>query len=71
MYCSSGRTHFMMVALRGAVRAWPPLARLLDETAVPDALDLDVDDVEELLGDAVPLLAKAGWDVHWPRDLVR
>ncbi|MEU9405496.1 DEAD/DEAH box helicase [Streptomyces sp. NPDC048291] len=61
----------MMVALRSAARAWPPLVRLLDETTVPDALDLDVEDVEDLLGDAVPLLAEAGCEVHWPRDLVR
>jgi len=60
-----------LVALRGAARAWPPLARLLDETAVPDALELEVEEVGELLGDAVPRLVKAGCEVHWPRDLVR
>ncbi|WP_394426469.1 DEAD/DEAH box helicase [Streptomyces sp. SGAir0957] len=59
-----------LVALRGAARAWPPLQRLL-EVAVPDALDLSVEEVEDLLGDAVTDLTAAGCEVHWPRDLVR
>ncbi|TGB08732.1 DEAD/DEAH box helicase [Streptomyces sp. MZ04] len=58
------------VALRGAARAWPPLQRLLD-AEVPDALELSVEEVEDLLGDAVTDLASAGCEVHWPRDLVR
>ncbi|MFE0777808.1 DEAD/DEAH box helicase [Streptomyces sp. NPDC058861] len=59
-----------MVALRGAARAWPPLARLV-QAGVPDALELDEAEVEELLGHAVGDLEAAGCEVHWPRDLVR
>ncbi|MFK0142634.1 DEAD/DEAH box helicase [Streptomyces murinus] len=59
-----------MVALRGAARAWDPLARLL-RAAVPDVLELDETEVEDLLGQAVGDLEAAGCEVHWPRDLVR
>ncbi|MEU8542979.1 DEAD/DEAH box helicase [Streptomyces sp. NPDC048717] len=59
-----------MVALRGAARAWPPLARLL-QAAVPDALELEEKEVENLLGEAAGGLEAAGCEVHWPRDLVR
>ncbi|MFI6688050.1 DEAD/DEAH box helicase [Streptomyces sp. NPDC050485] len=59
-----------LIALRGAARAWPPLEHLLEE-AVPDALELSPEEVDDLLGDAVDDLVAAGCAVHWPRDLVR
>ncbi|GAA2815685.1 DEAD/DEAH box helicase [Saccharopolyspora taberi] len=57
-------------ALRRAARTWPPLERLLDD-AVPDALPLDDDEIEDLLSGAAARLAGAGVDVHWPKELVR
>ncbi|MFD6464882.1 DEAD/DEAH box helicase [Streptomyces goshikiensis] len=60
-----------LVALRRAAQAWPPLARLLDDPSHPGALDLDEDEIDELLGDAVTRLARVDCAVHWPRNLVR
>jgi superfamily II DNA or RNA helicase len=60
-----------LLALRRAARAWPPLARLLDDPARPGALDLAGTEIDDLLGDAVPRLARVDCAVHWPRDLVR
>ncbi|MER7519244.1 DEAD/DEAH box helicase [Streptomyces sp. NPDC126499] len=57
-----------LLALRRAARAWPPLSRLLG-TAVPDAVDLDDEEVAELLGPAARALAATGVRVHWPREL--
>nr|WP_238431625.1 DEAD/DEAH box helicase [Streptomyces cavernae] len=57
-----------LLALRRAARAWPPLAPLLS-ASVPDAVALADDDVTELLGEGARLLAGAGVDVHWPREL--
>jgi SNF2 family DNA or RNA helicase len=58
------------IAVRRAAQVWPPLQRLLRQ-AVPDALELDDDEVVELLGDAAARLAAAGVEVHWPKDLAR
>ncbi|QDN54168.1 DEAD/DEAH box helicase [Streptomyces sp. S1D4-20] len=60
-----------LVALRRAARAWPPLARLLEDPSRPGALDLDESEIDDLLGDAVARLARVDCAVHWPRDLVR
>ncbi|MEV0122306.1 DEAD/DEAH box helicase [Streptomyces sp. NPDC050703] len=59
-----------LLALRRATRAWPPLAPLLSAT-VPDAIELADDEVTELLGEGARMLAAAGVDVHWPRELAR
>ncbi|WP_030776922.1 DEAD/DEAH box helicase [Streptomyces sp. NRRL S-920] len=59
-----------LLALRRATRAWPPLAPLLS-AAVPDAIDLADEEVTELLGEGARMLAVAGVDVHWPRELTR
>ncbi|QES39945.1 ATP-dependent helicase [Streptomyces venezuelae] len=59
-----------LLALRRATRAWPPLAPLLSAT-VPDAIELADEDVTALLSDGARLLAAAGVDVHWPRELAR
>ncbi|WP_405968918.1 DEAD/DEAH box helicase (plasmid) [Streptomyces sp. NBC_00015] len=58
-------------ALRRAARAWPPLARLLEDPSRPGALDLDESEIDDLHGDAVGRLARVDCAVHWPRDLVR
>lgn len=60
----------VLLALRRAARAWAPLAPLL-AAAVPDAVEFADEEVAELLGDAARLLAFAGVDVHWPRELAR
>ncbi|MEU7340283.1 DEAD/DEAH box helicase [Streptomyces sp. NPDC007074] len=60
----------VLLALRRAAHAWPPLAPLL-AAAVPDAVDLGDEEVTELLGEGVRLLGSAGVDVHWPRELAR
>ncbi|MFD9459506.1 DEAD/DEAH box helicase [Streptomyces sp. NPDC060027] len=59
-----------LLALRRAVRAWPPLAPLLS-AAVPDSVELADDEAGELLGSGARLLALAGVDVHWPKELAR
>ncbi|MDX3798360.1 DEAD/DEAH box helicase [Streptomyces sp. AK04-3B] len=59
-----------LLALRRAARAWPALTPLLS-AAVPDAVDLVDEEMIELLGDGARALAKAGVEVHWPRELVR
>ncbi|MDX2910830.1 DEAD/DEAH box helicase [Streptomyces griseiscabiei] len=59
-----------LVALRRAARAWAPLTPLLS-AAVPDAVELADEEVTELLGEGARLLAAAGVDVHWPRELAR
>ncbi|MBX7550987.1 DEAD/DEAH box helicase [Streptomyces sp. tea 10] len=59
-----------LLALRRAVRAWPPLTPLLT-AAVPDAVDLADDEIAELLGEGSRALAVAGVDVHWPKELSR
>ncbi|WP_405712508.1 DEAD/DEAH box helicase [Streptomyces xanthophaeus] len=59
-----------LLALRRGARAWPPLGRLLQETA-PDQLYLSDDEALDLLGDATDALRGAGIDVHWPRELVK
>ncbi|MFF3816478.1 DEAD/DEAH box helicase [Streptomyces bluensis] len=57
-----------LLALRRAARAWSPLTPLLS-AAVPDSLELADDEVSDLLGAGTRLLAVAGVDVHWPRQL--
>ncbi|MGW6054895.1 DEAD/DEAH box helicase [Streptomyces sp. NPDC055189] len=59
-----------LLALRRATRAWPPLAPLLSAT-VPDAVELADEEVTSLLGEGSRLLATAGVEVHWPRELAR
>ncbi|MFI2204828.1 SNF2-related protein [Streptomyces sp. NPDC020192] len=59
-----------LLALRRAVRAWPPLTPLLS-AAVPDAVGLADDEIAELLGEGSRALASAGVDVHWPKELSR
>nr|WP_329013432.1 DEAD/DEAH box helicase [Streptomyces sp. NBC_00690] len=58
----------LLLALRRAARAWPPLAPLL-HAAVPDVLPLAEEEVCELLGDATRVLASCGVEVHWPKEL--
>ncbi|MGE6734190.1 DEAD/DEAH box helicase, partial [Streptomyces sp. NPDC059900] len=59
-----------LLALRRATRAWPPLAPLLSAT-VPDAIELADEEVTSLLGEGSRMLATAGVEVHWPRELAR
>jgi superfamily II DNA or RNA helicase len=59
-----------LLALRRAARAWAGLTPLLS-AAVPDSVELADEDVTELLRDGARILAGAGVDVHWPRELVR
>jgi superfamily II DNA or RNA helicase len=59
-----------LLALRRAVRAWPPLAPLLS-AAVPDSVELADEEVGELLGEGSRLLTLAGVDVHWPKQFVQ
>ncbi len=58
-----------LLALRQAVRAWEALSPLLG-AAVPDALELEEEEIAELLGgSAAQALESAGVHVHWPRAL--
>ncbi|MGW7087056.1 DEAD/DEAH box helicase [Streptomyces sp. NPDC054871] len=59
-----------LLALRRATRAWPPLAPLLSAT-VPDAIELADEEVTSLLGEGSRMLATAGVEVHWPKELAR
>jgi superfamily II DNA or RNA helicase len=59
-----------LLALRRAARSWPPLAPLLS-ASVPDAVELADEEVTELLGQGARVLAGAGVDVHWPKELAR
>ncbi|MCI3934738.1 DEAD/DEAH box helicase [Streptomyces sp. AN091965] len=59
-----------LLALRRATRAWAPLGPLLQAT-VPDAIELADEEVTALLGEGARVLAAAGVDVHWPRELAR
>ncbi|MCX5088548.1 DEAD/DEAH box helicase [Streptomyces sp. NBC_00365] len=58
----------VLLALRRAARTWPPLTPLLSAT-VPDAVELADEEVTELLGEGARMLASAGVDVHWPKEL--
>nr|BFD86174.1 DEAD/DEAH box helicase [Streptomyces sp. Xyl84] len=60
----------VLLALRRAVRAWPPLAPLLS-AAVPDTFELADEDVAGLLGEGARALAAAGVEVHWPAETAR
>lgn len=59
-----------LLALRRAVRAWAPLTPLLS-AAVPDAVELADEEVTELLVEGARMLAFAGVDVHWPKELTQ
>ncbi|MCI3242682.1 DEAD/DEAH box helicase [Streptomyces spinosisporus] len=59
-----------LLALRRAARSWPPLAPLLS-ASVPDAVELADEEITELLGQGARVLAGAGVDVHWPKELAR
>nr|WP_229902163.1 DEAD/DEAH box helicase [Streptomyces zaomyceticus] len=58
----------VLLALRRAARAWPPLAPLLT-AAVPDTVELADEEVAELLGAAGQALGATGVQIHWPREL--
>ncbi|MFF7052813.1 DEAD/DEAH box helicase [Streptomyces griseorubiginosus] len=60
----------VLLALRRAARAWPPLAPLLS-APVPDAVELVDEEVTDLLGEGARALAHIGVEVHWPRALAR
>ncbi|MGW3091357.1 DEAD/DEAH box helicase [Streptomyces sp. NPDC001108] len=60
----------VLLALRRAARAWPPLSPLLS-ASVPDAVEPADDELVELLGPAGRALAAAGVQVHWPKELAR
>ncbi|MFF7285383.1 DEAD/DEAH box helicase [Streptomyces griseorubiginosus] len=60
----------VLLALRRAARAWPPLAPLLS-APVPDAVELVDEEVTDLLGEGARALARIGVEVHWPRALTR
>ena len=60
----------LLLALRRGGRAWPPLARTLDD-ARPSVVDLDEDETAQLLGSAAESLAGAGFEVLWPAELTR
>ncbi|WP_371582174.1 DEAD/DEAH box helicase [Streptomyces sp. NBC_01314] len=59
-----------LLALRRAARVWAPLTPLLS-AAVPDAVELADEEVADLLGEGARVLAAAGVDVHWPKELAR
>ncbi|MEU9206593.1 DEAD/DEAH box helicase [Streptomyces sp. NPDC048415] len=59
-----------LLALRRASRTWAPLTPLLS-AAVPDCVELADEEVAELVGEGARLLASAGVDVHWPKELAR
>ncbi|MBS46002.1 MAG: ATP-dependent helicase [Nocardioides sp.] len=63
------RTH-LLIALRGAAEAWPPLDRLA-QLGVPDEISLDTDELVSLLDHGVAALRDRGVDVLWPRSLGR
>ncbi|WP_374984508.1 DEAD/DEAH box helicase [Streptomyces fradiae] len=67
---SAGARRDALLALRRAARVWPALSPLLS-AAVPDALELDDEEIAELLGGAGRALAQSGVEVHWPRSLAR
>ncbi|WP_258318741.1 DEAD/DEAH box helicase [Streptomyces griseorubiginosus] len=60
----------VLLALRRAARAWPPLGPLLS-APVPDAVELVDEEVTDLLGEGARALADIGVEVHWPRALAR
>lgn len=60
----------VLLALRRATRAWPPLAPLLS-APVPDAVVLVDEEVTDLLGEGALALARIGAEVHWPREPAR
>jgi superfamily II DNA or RNA helicase len=60
----------VLLALRRAARAWAPLAPLLS-APVPDAVGFADEEVTELLSAGARLLAGAGVDVHWPKEVSR
>ncbi|MFJ7022096.1 DEAD/DEAH box helicase [Streptomyces sp. NPDC101117] len=59
-----------LLALRRAARVWAPLSPLLS-AAVPDAVDLDDDELTDLLRDGAHRLSGIGVEVHWPKGLAR
>ena len=59
----------LLLALRRGVRAWPPLAAVLEQES-PTAIPLDDDAVTDLFGKGAEQLAGAGIDVLWPTDLL-
>ena len=61
--------HSLLVGLRRGARAWPPLARLLEEPT-PTVLRLTDDEVSDLLGPVVDDLASAGISVLWPKEMI-
>lgn len=60
----------ILVLLRRAAAAWPPLEEML-RGAVPDRLTLSEEEVADLAGAAGERLTQRGVTVHWPRELTR
>ena len=58
----------LLLALRRGARVWPPIGRLLAE-ARPEALDLSLAEVDDLLGPVADDLGGGGLDVLWPAGL--
>lgn len=58
----------LLVTLRRGARVWPPLGRLLEQSA-PDRLTLDDEEAEQLLGRTAEDLTAAGITVLWPADV--
>ena len=58
----------LLLTLRRAASVWPPVARLLQESA-PEELELTDDEVEDLFGPVADDLAAAGLPVLWPAEV--
>ncbi|MFB8236208.1 SNF2-related protein [Kitasatospora purpeofusca] len=54
--------------LRRGAAAWPPLARLA-HSAVPEHIELGIDEIADLLGPVADLLEDAGIHLRWPPEL--
>lgn len=59
----------VILTLRRAARAWPPAARLLEDSR-PTDLALTDDEVDDLLGPTAEELAGSGLEVLWPSGLL-
>ncbi|MGH3566088.1 MAG: DEAD/DEAH box helicase [Pseudonocardia sp.] len=57
-----------VLAVRRAAGLWGPLEGLLAQ-AIPDELELDDAEINDLLADAAARLHVGGVEVHWPREV--